>query len=144
MFFFTLIPLKTRWFHIRPLIFLFSQEMMREAPPVEWTDYQGNFHSVPKMDWCWDYAKSYKRFCYILNALWAFILMGEFLAKVIMIELTSLTVDQIVLYGNIILITVMTTMTVGTSIVSHRIRKSTAAYIETWLKENDYSKRLPK
>ncbi|KAG1062436.1 hypothetical protein G6F42_027427 [Rhizopus arrhizus] len=36
MFFFTLIPLKTRWFTIRPMIFLFSQQMMSEQPPVEW------------------------------------------------------------------------------------------------------------
>lgn len=144
MFFFTLIPIRTSWFYNRPLIFLINQQMMQEAPPMEWTDIEGTQHSMPRMDWCWDYVSVYKRFCYILNALWGVVLLGEFIAKVVMIELTSLTVDQIVLYGNIIVIVVMVSMTVGTIIVSHRVRKLTAAYIETWLKQNDYSTAKPK
>lgn len=144
MFFITMIPIRTRWFCNRPLIFLISQQIMEEAPPIEWTDGNGVHHSVPRANWCWDYFPVYKKICYTLNAIWGIILMAEFIAKVVMIELTSLTVEQIVLYGYIILIVIMVTMTVATAIITHRVLKLIAAFAATWLKQNDFSKRLPK
>ncbi|KAL9555593.1 hypothetical protein PS6_002763 [Mucor atramentarius] len=143
MFFFTLIPLKTRWFIIRPMIFLFSQQMMAEQPPVEWVDKQGKHHSMEKMEFLWQNVPFYRRYCYILNALWGFVLLGEFLAKVIMIE-SSLDVDHIILYGNIILLSVMLSMTTGTLIASRFVRKRCVADCKVWHKENNYADRLPK
>ncbi|GAN05871.1 membrane protein [Mucor ambiguus] len=142
MFFVTLIPLKTRWFTIRPMIFLFSQQMMAEQPPVEWVDRQGEYHSMERMEFLWQNVSFYRRYCYILNVLWGFMLLGEFLAKVIMIE-SSLDIDHIILYGNIILISVMVSMTTGTLIASRFVRKRCIADGKKWHKENNYAGRLP-
>ncbi|CAO0792534.1 unnamed protein product [Mucor circinelloides] len=143
MFFFTLIPLKTRWFTIRPMIFLFSQQMMSEQPPVEWVDKQGKHCSMEQMEFLWQNVPFYRRYCYILNVLWGLALLGEFLAKVIMIE-SSLDVDHIILYGNIIMLSVMLSMTIGTLIASRFVRKRCVADSKLWHKENNYADRLPK
>lgn len=142
MFAITLIPIRTKWFYNRPLIFLVSQQMAASAPPVEWVDAQGEKHSVPRMDWSWDFSHEYRRFCYILTATWSFVLMGEFVAKVVMIEATSLDVDHIILYGNIIIAVVTVTMTVSTIYFSSRLRKSIIAKAKIWRQENDYSDKI--
>lgn len=143
MFFITLIPLKTKWFTIRPLIYLFSQQMMAESPPVDWTDIEGKKHSVERMEWIWQHCSIFRKYCYILCAIWGVMLMGEFVAKVIMIK-SSLTIDQILLYGNIIVIAVVVTMTIGTTIASRFVRLRITAQFKEWRKENDFTKKLPK
>ncbi|KAL0140662.1 hypothetical protein V8B55DRAFT_1509395 [Mucor lusitanicus] len=127
MFFVTLIPLKTRWFTLRPMIFY----------------KQGEHQSMEKMEFLWQNVPVYRRYCYILDAIWGFVLLGEFLAKVIMIK-SSLDIDHIILYGNIILISVMVSMTTGTLIASRFVRKRCVADSKKWLKENNYAARLPK
>lgn len=143
LFFITLIPIRTKWFHVRPLVFLVSQQMALGMPPVEWIDAQGEKHSVPRMDWSWDVSYEYRRFCYVLTATWSFVLMGEFVAKVVMIEATTLSVDQIILYGNIIIAVVTVTMTLSTLYFSARLQKSMVAKAKIWMQENDYSDKLP-
>ena len=141
MFFITLIPLRTKWFTIRPLIYLISQQMMAERPPITWTDIEGEEHSQELMEWIWEHCHIFRKYCYILCALWSFVLMAEFVAKVIMIK-SSLTIDQILLYGNIMVIVVIVTMTVGTTIASRFIRKRTVAILDEWKKENDYTEKF--
>lgn len=142
MFFITLIPLKTKWFTIRPIIFLISQQMMSEQPPIKWVDADGVHHSLETMEWTWQNVPFYRRFCYILGAVWGSVLLGEFLAKIIMIE-SALDIDHIILYGNIILICIMVSMTTGTLVASHYVRKRAAVKLEIWLKQNDFTDRLP-
>ncbi|CEP18367.1 hypothetical protein [Parasitella parasitica] len=142
MFFVTLLPIKTKWLTVRPLIFLFTQQMMSEQPPVEWVDKQGNYHSTEKIEWLWQHVSVYRKYCYTLNAIWAIVLLGEFLSKVIMIK-SSLDIDRIILYGNIILVSIMVSMTSGTLIASHFVRKRCAMFSEAWHKENDFTGRLP-
>jgi hypothetical protein len=142
MFFVTLIPLKTKWFTVRPMIFLFSQQMMSEQPPVEWVDKHGDHHSMERMEWLFQNVSYYRRYCYILGAIWGTILLGEFVAKIIMIE-SSLDVDHIILYGNIILICIMVSMTTGTLIASHFVRKRCFADSKLWHQENNFADRLP-
>lgn len=141
MFFVTLIPLRTKWFTVRPLIFLFAQQMTAEAEPVKWTDIEGEKQSLPLMEWVWRECHVFRRYCYILCALWSAVLMGEFIAKVIMIK-STLTVDQIVLYGNIIVIVVIVVMTVGSTLYTRRMKKQIAVIAEEWRKKNDFSERF--
>lgn len=141
MFFVTLIPLRTKWFTVRPLIFLFAQEMMAEADPIKWTDIEGEEHSLPLMEWVWRECRFFRQYCYVLCALWSAVLMGEFIAKVIMIK-STLTVDQIVLYGNIIVIVVIVVMTVGSTIYTRRMRKKIVVVAKEWREKNDFTERF--
>ncbi|GAA5804723.1 hypothetical protein HPULCUR_010227 [Helicostylum pulchrum] len=143
MFLVTLIPLRTKWFTVRPLIYLISQQMMVESPPVTWTDRSGEEKSQELMEWIWENCKIFRTYCYVLCAIWGVALMGEFVAKVIMIQ-STLTIDQVLLYGNIIVITVVLVITVGTIIASRSIRKRTTAIAAAWKLENDFAKDFPK
>ncbi|KAI8329907.1 hypothetical protein BD560DRAFT_416589 [Blakeslea trispora] len=122
MFFITMIPLSTKWFTIRPLIFLITQSFLAAYPKAEWTDEHGQFHSMEVSEALWQYAPPYRKFCYVVNGLWAIFLMLEFVAKVVMIQ-SSLTVDQVVLYGNIMVIVVVIGMSLFTFLYSKRLRR---------------------
>lgn len=140
MFFITMIPLRTKWFKVRPLIYMFAQQMMVESPPFTWTDIEGQEHTEERMEWIWNHCSIFRKYCYILSAIWGSMLMGEFVAKVIMIK-SSLTIDQIVIYGNIIVIVVIVVMTIGTTIASKIMRKRISVIVEEWILENDFSKK---
>lgn len=143
LFLITLIPLRTRWFTVRPIIFLFTQQIYVDQPPIEWKDKEGNNQSVNRSEWIWQNSAFYRKFCYIICGAWGILLMAEFVAKVIMIK-SSLTIDQIILYSNIIVIAVvvsMTTVTVGLSgYIGRRITKDN----EAWAKENTFDGKIPK
>ncbi|KAI8967096.1 hypothetical protein BDF20DRAFT_908537 [Mycotypha africana] len=142
LFFLTLIPPRTRWFYNRPLVFLMYSQMTENVAPKKWTDEEGGLHSMSTHEWVWAYFPLFRIYCYLLSGLWGFVLMGEFISKVIMIEATQLDVDRIVLYGQIIVIVVTVTMTVGTVIASRLMTKRMAVEAEEWFKQNDYSDRL--
>lgn len=140
MFFVTLIPLRTKWFTIRPLVFLISQQMMAETEPITWTDIEGEEHSKGRMEFIWAECRIFRKYCYILSFLWGAILLSEFIAKVIMIQ-SSLSVDQVVLYGNIIVIVVVVGMTIGTSIGTRFVKKRTIVIMTEWRKQNDFTEK---
>ncbi|KAI9486974.1 MAG: hypothetical protein EXX96DRAFT_517368 [Benjaminiella poitrasii] len=143
LFFFTLIPLHTRWFTVRPFIFLVTQQILSEQPDVEWTDRKGIQHSMNRAEWVWSYIPAFRKFCYFLTAGWSFALMIEFVIKIIMIEATHLTVDQIILYGNIIIAVIIVLMTLITILSRNLLLKKAVSVSEEWHKQNNYNNRLP-
>ncbi|KAI9028129.1 hypothetical protein CLU79DRAFT_737900 [Phycomyces nitens] len=137
MFLVTLIPLHTRWLTIRPLTYLITHQMTSEMPPMTWTDKQGEEHSQAYMEWCWDHFHWFRANSYITTSLWAFFLMGEFVARVIMVK-STLTVDQIVLYGNIILICVIVVMTTFSVVRAIQFGKIFRPYVIEWHRNNNF------
>ncbi|KAI8374434.1 uncharacterized protein BYT42DRAFT_499774 [Radiomyces spectabilis] len=131
MFLVTLIPIKTRWFVNRPLTFCIAQQMMSELPSVRWKDEQGQEQSLALIEWLWQEIRRFRVDSYILTALWGLGLMGEFAAKVIMIE-SNLDVDHIVLYGNIIQIVLFVSLTTLSIVNSLMMRKYTAQRFIEW------------
>jgi hypothetical protein len=143
MFLLTLIPFSIRTFHNRPMVFLLSKEMYANADDVEWVDAHGDKMVMKRIEWTWKYYRPFRRFCYTITGLWGFFLMGEFIAKVVMIE-STLDIDHILLYGNIILATILISMTIATSLASRRLRKGLETFGKEWRQQNDFSDRLPK
>ncbi|CAO3598846.1 unnamed protein product [Absidia cylindrospora] len=143
LFLVTLIPLETRWFKLYPLTYLVIQQMMSEMPPLEWTDYDGQYHSLNRPQFYWTYMPDFRRHNYIYTTLWGSALMLEFIIKVIMIEATSLSVDIIMLSGTIIVAVLFSSVTAVVTYMSHRLRKRGGAFVEQWIRENDYSSDHP-
>ncbi|ORZ18511.1 hypothetical protein BCR42DRAFT_411016 [Absidia repens] len=139
----TLIPLETRWFKLYPLTFLVVQQMLSELPPLEWTDYEGQHHSLNRPEFYWTYMPDFRRHNFIYTALWGSTLMLEFIIKVILIEATTLSVDIIMLSGTIVVAVLFITVTATVTYMSHRLRKRCAAFSEQWIRENDYSSDYP-
>ncbi|KAG1439649.1 hypothetical protein G6F56_012225 [Rhizopus delemar] len=119
------------------MTFLISQQAFANLPPVAWVDRDGQEHTMPTTDFNWKHVRVYRRFCYILTGSWSVFLLGEFIAKVIMIK-STLDVERIVLYGNIILICVFVISINMTLIGSYFVRKRTRAVTGDWLKIHDY------
>lgn len=139
----TLIPLRTKWFTMRPLIFLISKQILLGMRPTTWTDANGKKHEIETIEWTWKYCSVYRKYCYILCAIWGILLMAEFAAKVIMIQ-STLSVDQVVLYGSIMMIVIVVVMTTGTIIVSHWMTKRIKIIAIQWTNENDFTPKKKK
>ncbi|KAI7889882.1 uncharacterized protein EV154DRAFT_466616 [Mucor mucedo] len=140
LFFISLIPLKTRWFRIRPLVFVFGKQMMEGAPPHTWTDIEGEKHEKDQMEFIWELSSMFRKHCYIVSGLWGVVLMGEFAAKVIMIK-STLSVEKVVLYGNIIVAAVVGLMIVGSTVTSTLMQKKIVVLMAEWKSANDFTKK---
>ncbi|KAI7870270.1 hypothetical protein BDF14DRAFT_1776644 [Spinellus fusiger] len=141
MFLLTLIPLRTSWIKVYPLTFLIHQQATSELSPIQWIDETGEAQSMSRSEWCWTYVRLYRVLNYTISALWGIFLMGEFVAKVIMIR-STLTIDQIVLYGNIIVICIVVTLCAVSLILTRRVTKIIITRREEWRKVNDFTGRL--
>ncbi|KAI8332518.1 hypothetical protein EDC96DRAFT_28886 [Choanephora cucurbitarum] len=134
----TLIPIKTRWFRFRPFFFSIYQQMMVDQPAVEWTDANGERKSVLNEEWLWTYYRSYRRYCYIASAIWGVAMTGEFIAKIIMIQ-SSLTIDQIIMIGNIAFNLLIVVLLILTAVSMYYMTQRGSVELKQWLIKNDYT-----
>lgn len=95
----TLIPIRTKRINIVPLSYLVFIQLFSGGDRIEWTDEQGMEYSVTKPDWMFAYVPWVRLYAYVSTGTWGFILVGEFIAKVIMIK-STLTIDQVVSWQN--------------------------------------------
>lgn len=137
MFLLTLIPIRTRWFKVYPITHLVNTEMMNEAGPIVWTNEHGQEESMPRSDWTWDHVKRYRIFHCILSFFWGFLLLLQFTAVIMMLFLNA-TIDQIILYSNIILLIFLLILFPVTAYVMIRMRKHLIQAEEEWRAEHDY------
>lgn len=123
IFLITMIPLKVGKFQMRPLIYGVTQQMMSITPPVKYM-YKGEVIDQSRAEFCWQWSTVFRRGIYTMTAAWGIILVLEFVAKLIM-YFSSLTVDQMVLYGNIVLGVTLGSMGLFNTIYSRSIRLNT-------------------
>ncbi|KAI8877331.1 hypothetical protein K501DRAFT_260558 [Backusella circina FSU 941] len=142
LFFITNIPITTPWFVNRPLVYLIAQELYSEQPPLRWVDTNRTEQQQPKTEWLWEKYKPFKIYCYVSSLMWSIGLGGEFLSRVLMVECTTLTIDEIVKYGVIIVATISSVLGVITVVSSAMIRKRANEYIDNWMDENDHYELL--
>ncbi|KAG0164716.1 hypothetical protein DFQ28_009688 [Apophysomyces sp. BC1034] len=137
MFLITLIPVSTKWLTIRPLTFLLSQQMLSEMPPVSWIDRDGVKHSTSLMNWIWDHLREFRIYSYTLTALWGICLIGEFGARVGMVE-SNMTIDQIMLYGNVIVAVVVASLSLFSGICATKLQERAMKRGKEWTAENHF------
>ncbi|KAI8575191.1 hypothetical protein K450DRAFT_262960 [Umbelopsis ramanniana AG] len=101
LFLMSMIPFHYKKWTNKPLIYGVTKQMMSLLPPVKYV-YQGEVIEESRLEFCWKWSPVFKRGMLTMNAAWGVILILEFVAKLAM-YFSSLTVDQMVMYGNIIL-----------------------------------------
>ncbi|KAI9318631.1 hypothetical protein BX666DRAFT_1855233 [Dichotomocladium elegans] len=139
LFFVTLIPIRNKWIRNFPLTYLMGCQIFYDAmPPYHWYDPHGVRHQLPLSDFLWNYISQVRVGHRLITFGWFFCLMGEFVARVVMVEATTLTAEQIINYGNIIVGAVTGVMTASTIIISIKVRQATIA----WIKENDHTRKF--
>ncbi|CAO3671450.1 unnamed protein product [Umbelopsis ramanniana] len=120
LFLLSMIPFRIGKWSNKPLVYGVSKQMMSLLPPVKYV-YQGEVVEESRLEFCWRWSPVFKRGMLVLNAAWGVLLILEFVAKLIM-YFSSLTVDQMVLYGNIILGVTLGTMGVFNGVYGRIIR----------------------
>ncbi|CAF5030136.1 unnamed protein product [Rotaria sp. Silwood1] len=73
--------------------------------------------------------------CYFITSTWAVGLLSEFLSRLILI-LVHLSINKLVIYGNVILSTITVICILITIICVTRERKQTIILIEQWKQEH--------
>ncbi|KAI7883220.1 hypothetical protein K492DRAFT_159733 [Lichtheimia hyalospora FSU 10163] len=137
MFLLTLPPIKSKWLTVRPLTFIMARQMFSEAS-YRWIDKDGNKCEMGVVDWQWEHIRYFRISMYAQTAAWGILLVMELVACVLMVE-SSLSIDNIVAYNNIItsvVVAVMVTLSILAGIYGHRVEKRVGT---AWTKENDYT-----
>lgn len=120
LFLLSMIPFRIGKWSNKPLVYGVSKQMMSLLPPVKYV-YKGEVVEESRLEFCWRWSTVFKRGMLFLNAAWGVLLILEFVAKLIM-YFSSLTVDQMVLYGNIILGVTLGTMGVFNGVYGRIVR----------------------
>ncbi|KAI8140398.1 hypothetical protein BJV82DRAFT_671829 [Fennellomyces sp. T-0311] len=138
LFLLTLIPLRTKFLDNRPLTFKLAQGMLTNIK-YSWIDRDGNPQEQDIMLWQWEHIRFFRISQYAQTAAWGFILIMELVACVLMVEVSDLSVDQIVMYNNIInacAISVMVTVSIVLGYYGGRLEQKIG---KEWTAENDFS-----
>ncbi|CAF1280878.1 unnamed protein product [Rotaria sp. Silwood1] len=86
-------------------------------------------------EWIYINCSSFRIACYLITSTWAVGLLSEFLSRLILI-LVHLSINKLVIYGNVILSTITVICILITIICVTRERKQTIILIEQWKQEH--------
>ncbi|KAF9370487.1 hypothetical protein CPB97_002707 [Podila verticillata] len=119
----SLIPIKIRTFEIRPLTYGVSAQMLAAAPNIKYF-VQGKPIEQSRAEFCWQWSRNYRWGMRMTTTVWGVALLLEFTLRLIF-YFSSMTVDQLVMWGNIVLGCTLGTAGLITVILSHVVRKRT-------------------
>ncbi|GAB5592615.1 hypothetical protein Unana1_07515 [Umbelopsis nana] len=128
LFLITLIPLKVGKIRLMPMTYGVTAQMMAAAPTIRYMK-DGEMIEQTRTEFCWEWCKTFRFGMRLMTALWGCILLLEFMAKLIM-YFSSLTVDQMVLYGNVVLGVTLGFMGVFTIGYSRYVRINTMKEVQ--------------
>lgn len=94
--------------------------MMSAAPKIQYVKDGEAIEQTPTQ-FSWEHVKFFRNGMRMLTAMWGIALMLEFIARLIM-YFSTLTIDQLVLYSNVVLGVILGSMGVFTIIYSHHLR----------------------
>ncbi|RUP43700.1 hypothetical protein BC936DRAFT_136840 [Jimgerdemannia flammicorona] len=130
IFLFSLVPFRIGSYINRPLVYRISAQTF-PMPPVKFSDGT----EMPRSEWLWQNLPRYRHDMRLVSAAWGIGMLAEFTAKVIMVE-SSLTIDGIVLIGNIVLGSVTGGLTLFNVFYGRGVRARAMADAEEFVKIN--------
>ncbi|KAF9379596.1 hypothetical protein CPB97_008874 [Podila verticillata] len=119
----SLIPIKIGKFQVKPLTYGVSAQMMTAAPSTQYF-VEGNLVEQSLPEFCWQWSRRYRRGMRAMTAVWGIALLLEFTLRLIF-YFSSMTLDQLVMWGNIVLVCTLGTAGLFTIASSHFVRKWT-------------------
>ncbi|KAG0209713.1 hypothetical protein BGX28_010007 [Mortierella sp. GBA30] len=120
----SLLPITIGKFQFRPLTFGVSAQMMQTAPRIRYL-LEGQTIEENRAEFCWKYSHQFRNGMRATTLVWGIALLIEFALRLVF-YFSSMTVDQLVLYGNVVLGATLGTAIVFTMIMSRVIRKRTS------------------
>ncbi|GJJ71072.1 hypothetical protein EMPS_03422 [Entomortierella parvispora] len=119
----SLIPLKIGKFEVKPLTAGVSAQMMAAAPKIRYF-VEDKLVEQTRSDFCWQWSHQYRRGMRASTLAWGVALLAEFALRLVF-YFSSMTIDQLVMWGNIVLACCLGTAGVLTFVISHFVRKWT-------------------
>ncbi|KAF9900450.1 hypothetical protein EC991_007328 [Linnemannia zychae] len=119
----SLIPIKIGKFQVKPLTYGVSAQMMAASPSIQYF-VEGNLVEQTQSEFCWQWSHRYRRGMRTMTAVWGIALLLEFTLRLIF-YFSSMSLDHLVMLGNIVLICTLGTAGLFTIALSHYVRKWT-------------------
>ncbi|KAF9940261.1 hypothetical protein BGZ67_008028 [Mortierella alpina] len=119
----SLVPIKIGKFQVRPLTYGVSAQMLTASPSMQYF-VEGNLVEQSLPEFCWQWSRRYRRGMHAMTAVWGIALLLEFTLRLIF-YLSSMTLDQLVMWGNIVLVCTLGAAGLFTIASSHFVRKWT-------------------
>jgi hypothetical protein len=119
----SLLPIKIGKFRLMPITYGVASQMLATQPNVRYLK-NGVMVEQEVPEFVWEYSPQFRKGQRILTAGWGVALLLELVAKLIM-YFSSLTVDQLFLYGNVVTGVLLGSMGLATVVFSHFVRKYT-------------------
>ncbi|KAG0053355.1 hypothetical protein BGZ83_001249 [Gryganskiella cystojenkinii] len=123
----SLIPIEIGRFHFRPLTYGVSAQMMAAAPKIQYL-IEGKLIEQTRSEFCWQWSHQYRRGMRITTGIWGVALLLEFTLR-LFFYFSGMTLDQLVMWGNIVLACTLGTAGVATMVLSHYIKKWTTSEV---------------
>ncbi|KAG2171542.1 hypothetical protein INT43_008268 [Umbelopsis isabellina] len=124
----SLLPINFWKIHFKPITFGVASQMLATQPNVHYLK-NGEMIEQGLPEFIWENSPIFRKCQRILTAGWGVALLLELVAKLIM-YFSSLTVDQLFLYGNVVAGVLLGSMGLVTMIFSHFTRKWTKNEID--------------
>ncbi|KAG0342466.1 hypothetical protein BG000_004486 [Podila horticola] len=119
----SLLPITLGKFQFKPLTFGVTAQMMQTAPRIRYFR-EGQMIEENRADFCWKYSHQFRNGMRATTLVWGVALMLEFTLRLVF-YFSSMTVDQLVLYGNVVLGATLGSAVLLTMIISHVMRTRT-------------------
>ena len=118
-----------------------GQQMLSQVN-YQWIDQDGNPQQQNIIAWQWEHIRYFRWSMRIQSALWSFVLIMQLVACVLFVEVTDMSVDDIVKYNNIITSAytpIMITISIAAGVYGYRIEKRVG---KLWVEENDFTDKF--
>lgn len=138
MFLVTLIPIRSKWFTMRPMAYTMFRQMVFSEFIYRWIDKDGKEQEMGVAEWQWEHVRQFRISMFLQTAMWGILLDMELVAAVLMVK-SSLTLDEVVAYNNIItslVVALQIVVSITALIYSYRVSKRIGT---AWTRENDYT-----
>ncbi|KAI9278757.1 hypothetical protein BDA99DRAFT_493075 [Phascolomyces articulosus] len=137
MFMVTLIPIRNRYVELRPLTFIMAEQMYANVK-YQWTDSEGNLQEQNITRWQWDHVRYFRINMYTQSACWGILLILQLVICALMVW-NGVSTDEVVLYNNIISLTVTCSMITASIIAGIYGIKQEKKVGKKWTEENDFT-----
>lgn len=138
MFLVTLIPIRSKRFTMRPMAYTMFRQMVFSEFIYRWIDKDGKEQEMGVAEWQWQHVRQFRISMFLQTTMWGILLDMELVAAVIMVK-SSLTLDEVVAYNNIItslVVALQIVVSIAALIYCYRVSKRIGA---AWTRENDYT-----
>jgi hypothetical protein len=134
-----MIPFRIGKFKNRPVLYLILREFYSEYPPTIWVDRDGNRQEEESIKWLFNHHKPFKTYIYVNTTFNGVVLLCECAVRLILVLATSLSIDDIVKYGTIMIAIASSLLAIVSTVHYSLISKGIANFYHDWMDENDFS-----